>query len=274
MKKEVKWANPENFFAMFRCTTVQYAESFLNKGQIKFNTPDSWVKYAIENSEGRGDKFEGTMAMFDMLYDLEHIKELNEKYMKYSKLKRMKIDRSIYLKSERDMLLPCFCFYILKNKMFKCPDVGGTHRLSTMVPASYFRDFMDNLEPCKVKKLDEKDKPAVIVVYNYKEFENRIIKALMQLGLKREEIIIARVSYLDFNYNTWWDFGQIPPLELAIKDIRFSSQSEGRIIINTDDIKIKNILEEPIEIGSLEDIASISKTYLYEGMKIDLTVDL
>lgn len=50
--------------------------------------------------------------------------------------------------------------------------------------------------------------------------------------------------------------------------------SEARIIINTDDIIIRRILEKPIEIGSLKDIASASNTYLHGGMLIELTEEM
>ncbi|MFX4263426.1 hypothetical protein ACOBQJ_14675 [Pelotomaculum propionicicum] len=274
--EEGVWANPENFFAVFRCTKEIHAKDFLGKGEIKFNTPNSWVKYAFEKGEGRGDKLEGTMATFHM-FDIEQAKKLNEKYKNYSDLMRVSIGERVYLKSARDMELPCFCFYILKQSMFTCPNIEGKHKLTATVPASYFRDFMDNLDPREVEKLDQKDKPAVIIVENYQEFEQRIVIGLMALGLKREEIIITRVKYYDFEgYGQygWWDFGQKPPMELAIKDKRFESQSEARIIINTDDIRIRRILEKPIEIGTLKDIALVSNTYLHEGMLIELTADI
>ncbi|OBR91424.1 hypothetical protein CLRAG_29910 [Clostridium ragsdalei P11] len=276
MKKEGIWANPENFFGVFRCTTEKYAETFFSKGEIKFNTPNSWVKYALEKGEGRGDKLEGTMATFNM-FDIEHTIELNEKYKNYPDLIRVPIGQRVYLKRARDMELPCFCFYILKESMFKCPNKEGKHKLTATVPASYFRDFMDNLDPYEVDKLDQKDKPAVIFIENYQEFEQRIVTALMVLGLKKEEIIITPVQYFDFEkfgQYSWWDFGQKPPMELAIKDKRFESQSEARIIINTDNIRIKRILEKPIEIGSLKDIASVSNTYLHRGMSIEATAEL
>ena len=274
--EEGVWANPENFFGVFRCTSEKYAETFLSKGEIKFNTPNSWVKYAFEKGEGRGDKLEGTMATFHM-FDIEHAIELNEKYKNYSDLMRVSIGKRVYLKRARDMALPCFCFYILKESMFKCPNIEGKHKLTATVPASYFRDFMDNLDPSEVEKKDQKDKPAVIFVEKYQEFEQRIVIALMALGLKREEIIITRVQYIDFEkfgQYSWWDFGQKPPMELAIKDKRFESQSEARIIINTDDIRIRRILDKPIEIGSLKDIASVSNTYLHGGMSIELTAEI
>lgn len=274
--EEGVWAKPENFFAVFRCTTEKYAETFLSKGEIKFNIPDSWVKYAFEKGEGRGDKLEGTMATFNM-FDIEHVIELNEKYKNHSDLIRVSIGQRVYLKRARDMALPCFCFYILKTSMFKCPNVEGEHKLTATVPASYFTDFMDNLDSCEVEKLDQRDKPAVIFVEKYQEFAQRIIAALMALGLKREEIIITRVQYIDFEkygQSSWWDFGKEPPMELSIKDKRFESQSEARIIINTDDIRIRKILEKPIEIGSLKDIASVSNTYLHGGMLIELNAEV
>jgi hypothetical protein len=216
------------------------------------------------------------MATFHM-FDIEHIIELNEKYKNYSDLVRVPIGQRVYLKRSQDMELPCFCFYILKESMFKCPNKGGKHKLTATIPALYFRDFMDNLDPCEVDKLDQKDKPAVIFVKNYKEFEQRIVTALMALGLKREEIVSTSVQYLDFEKfgrYSWWDFGQKPPMELAIKGKRFESQSEARIIINTNDIRIKRILEKPIEIGSLKDIASVSNIYFHGGILIELTAKL
>lgn len=55
MKNFPKWANPDEFTLAMRCTTVNYANKFIEEGSIKFNTSDSWVKYAITNGEGRGD---------------------------------------------------------------------------------------------------------------------------------------------------------------------------------------------------------------------------
>jgi hypothetical protein len=276
MEEKAVWAEPENFMMVFRCTTQKYAENFLNNGEIKFSTPSSWVKYAFEKGEGRGDKLEGTMATFHVL-DIERGVELNQKYEKYTDLLRVPIGKHVYLKSSRDMELPCFCFYILKQSMFDCPEEEGKHRLTTMIPDSYFKDFMDNLDPEEVEKLDEKDRPSVIFIHDYKEFEKRIISSLMALGLEREEIIVSRVSYFDFDkYGEygWCDFGQRMPNELTIKHTRFENQSEARIIINTDNKKVKQILERPIEIGSLKDIATVSNTYLHGGMSVEITVDV
>ncbi|MDR7319106.1 hypothetical protein [Brevibacillus nitrificans] len=46
MEEKDVWAEPEDFFHVFRCTTQKYAETFIKKGEIKFSTPYSsaWPK--------------------------------------------------------------------------------------------------------------------------------------------------------------------------------------------------------------------------------------
>ncbi|PIC73325.1 hypothetical protein [Sporosarcina sp. P17b] len=276
MEKKSGWADPESFSHVFRCTTVKYAESLLRKGEIKFSTPSSWVKYALKAGEGRGDKLEGTIATFNMRDD-EGISETYKSHNKHPDLFPMNIGERVYLKKTRDMELPCFCFYILKMNMFTSPNEEGKHRISTTVPATYFQDFMDQLEPDEVEQLNPSDRPAVVFINDFEEFKLRIVNSLMELGLRREEIIFERIKYIDFNkYGKygWWSFEGETPLQLALKHDRFKNQSEARIIINTDNESIKQILMNPIEIGSLEDIAQVSNTYFYEGLSVELNVDL
>ena len=80
-------------------------------------------------------------------------------------------------------------------------------------------------------------------------------------------------SYFDFEkYGTtgWWDFGQKPPMELAIKHVRFAEQSEGRFIINTERKEVLNLLKEPIEIGPLNDISQLCNTYFLDGFQVQI----
>ncbi|SMC17089.1 hypothetical protein SAMN02745134_00233 [Clostridium acidisoli DSM 12555] len=116
------------------------------------------------------------------------------------------------------------------------------------------------------------------MIKNYNEFERRLIKGLMKLGLKIKEIIITSVKYIDFEkfgQYGWWDFGQSSPMELAIKDEkRFKFQSEAKIIINTDNIRIRKILENPIKIAPLKDIVSVCNNYFDEGMLIKIHAEI
>ncbi|WP_139795941.1 hypothetical protein [Clostridium acidisoli] len=91
------------------------------------------------------------MATFNV-FDVEHVMKLNKKYENYSHLIRLRIGEHIYLKKARDMELPCFCFYILKQSMLPCQNKEGKCELTTTIPSAYFRDFMDNLDAHDVEK--------------------------------------------------------------------------------------------------------------------------
>lgn len=273
MKNFPKWANPDEFTLAMRCTTVKYANKFIEEGSIKFNTPDSWVKYAITNGEGRGDCFEGTVGMCHWLNILK-IKEISEKYRRYSNLTTSIIGDRIYFKNNYSMQLPCFCIYIMKNNMFECPGKEGEYILKTDILGRYFKDFMDNKSKEEVNSLKDEDKPAVILITDFDKFKKRVIKALLDLGLDESEIIFSSVTYFDFDFygkDGWWDFGQKFPNELTIKHKRFENQSEARIILNTDKKEIKEYLyANAIELGAMDDIATVVEGYFSEGIAVNL----
>ncbi len=124
MRHLVKW-DPNGFSAIFRCTSSKYAHDFITKGAIKFNTPDSWVREAMKNGEGRGDLLEGSIAGCHMS-DLSYLIELDKKYP-LSNTIRFPVNDIIYFKRKKTMKIPCFCYYELKNSMFNCPNDTGIH---------------------------------------------------------------------------------------------------------------------------------------------------
>lgn len=72
---ETKWENPNAFFLTIRCMEKRYADSFIDHGCLKFNTPRSWEEYA---EEGRGDVYEGTLAFYSKTYPFQGL--LKDKY--------------------------------------------------------------------------------------------------------------------------------------------------------------------------------------------------
>ncbi|MEF3309362.1 hypothetical protein PV433_10660 [Paenibacillus sp. GYB004] len=280
-----EWAKPNNFTAVFRLTSSKYADTFVDKGSIKFNTPQSWIDYSKKYGDGRGDGYEGTLAFCDSL-DVERISELTQKYESSCILNpntrpllKEISGRRLFMKDKRSLELPCFCVYIMKNSLFPFPDSEGQHRVTADIPASYFRDFSDNSLPEDIEKKPLEDQPALIVISDFEEFKNRLYKALRQLGLEDSEILIGNVSYFDFETygsNGWMDFGgQKHPKELLVKNIRFAEQSEARVIIKTNKKEvIERLYVAPIELGSMKDIAQVHKGYLHEGMRVEMTVDI
>ncbi|MEK5061025.1 hypothetical protein BK126_26280 [Paenibacillus sp. FSL H7-0326] len=279
-----EWSEPNGFSAVFRLTSSKYADAFVDKGSIKFNTPQSWIDYAKKYGDGRGDGLEGTLAFCDSL-DVERISELTQKYESSCILNpntrpllKETSGRRLFMKDKRSLELPCFCVYIMKNSLFPSPDSEGKHRVSGVIPASYFRDFSDNSLPEDIEKLPLEDQPALIIIKDFKEFRNRLYKALRQLGLEDDEIIIGNVSYIDFETHGpygWMDFGLQYPKELLVKNIRFAEQSEARVIIKTNKKEvIERLSVAPIELGSMKDITQVYKGYLHEGMRVQMTVDV
>ena len=274
---EPQWDKPDNFFMTFRCMKQKYGRPFFEKGQIKFSTPRSWVEYAKKYGDGRGDQLEGTLATFD-IRDIEHAIPILQKYNSaYNDIEPFRTNSRCYLKKQSDMDLPCLCMYYLMYRMFPCPDKPGMHELQCDIPATYFRDFADNQTPEAIEKTPTEDRPCVVIIRDYPEFKRRVIKTLLQLGISREEIIETKVSYFDFEQygeNGWWDFGQKPPMELAIKHIRFAVQSEGRFIINTKNPEIHKMLRDPVEIGPLTDISQYCDQYFYDGIQVVMHADI
>lgn len=278
-----EWAKPNDFSIVCRLTSSKYADSFLDTGSIKFNTPQSWIDYSKKYGDGRGDGYEGTLAFCGSL-DVERISELIGKYESgcvlnpnsRPLLKEVSGER-LFLKDERSLKLPCFCVYIMKNSLFPCPDSAGKHKVTAEIPASYFRDFSDNLLPDEVEKLPLEDQPALITIFNFNEFKNRLYKALRKLGLEDTEILLRDVSYFDFEKygpNGWIDFGKTYPEELLVKNIRFAEQSEARVIIKTMKKEIiKRLIDAPIELGCMRDISQVHKGYLDQGVFVEMIVD-
>lgn len=86
------------------------------------------------------------------------------------------------------------------------------------------------------------------------------------------------MSYFDFEAygnDGWMNFGQKYPYELLIKNTSFKEQSEARIIIITKKSEIiKRLIDAPIELGCMKDIAQVHKGYLHGGIKVEMTIDI
>lgn len=279
-----EWAKPDNFFAIFRLTELRYANEFIENGTIKFNTPQSWIDYYNKFGAGRGDQYEGTLA-FCNIDDVNRYFELRDKYssknVMNNKSRQISYDfagNRILFKDKRALGLPCFCFYTLKHRIFSCSDLLGDQKITAEIPPSYFRDFSNNLTQEENSKLDKDQQQAIIFIKDYEKFKSRMFKALITLGFEEKEIIINHVVYYDYNKygkNSWLDFGKNYPEELFIKEKYFIDQSETRIVINS---KKKDLVEKlimnTINIGNMMDIAEVTDKYLYDGMKIEGTVNI
>ena len=263
------WKNPNDLILVLRCTTLEFAKDLVNLGQIKFSTPKSWEQYG---KQGRGDIYEGTLAYSSKFYPSQYEKLI----AKYSNTCTYELPNRILIKNRRDMQLPCICFYGLKTDAFPPPQNEGRNRISTYIDAKYFRDFADNASPAEIAALPPKKQPAIAVIKDWAEFVRRLKAKLNSIGVPDECILVSPVQYFDFTpYSTddsWVDLNCTPPKELFVKSKQdFESQNELRIVIDTDDPTILDLLSNPIEIGNLSDIAAVAEGYHPEGIEVTAT---
>lgn len=254
---------------VLRCTTLEFAKDLVNLGQIKFSTPKSWEQYG---KQGRGDIYEGTLAYSSKFYPSQYEKLI----AKYSNTCTYELPNRILIKNRRDMQLPCICFYGLKTDAFPPPQNEGRNRISTYIDAKYFRDFADNASPAEIAALPPKKQPAIAVIKDWAEFVRRLKAKLNSIGVPDECILVSPVQYFDFTpYSTddsWVDLNCTPPKELFVKSKQdFEYQNELRIVIDTDDPTILDLLSNPIEIGNLSDIAAVAEGYHPEGIEVTAT---
>ena len=255
-----------NIICLLRCTSRRYAEKFCNEGSIKFNTPYSWVEYENKNGKGRGDLLEGVFASMHTdcyKYDTTSLALINNLR---NNIKGKTIKDRTYFRSDDIIYLPCYCLFGINSKDFskvETDEKGLKHHMIT-IGNEYFRDFSDS----KTKASLKEEQPVLIMITKPNKFFNRLINHLTELGVKKEEILISPVEYINKNEDFY--LSKSMPYELFLKDKSFNHQREIRVVINTKNEDIKRYLSEtPINIGSLNDIARIEEYYYDIDMIIE-----
>lgn len=256
------WNEPVSYFMFLRFTSQKYAQAFLTTGSIKFGTPSSWVDYAKQPGK-RGDKKEGTLVSVAE-NESYNIAELNRLYGGDGAIVQHHEEGRILFKNKRHMGLPGFCFYMLKDKI-------QNDQMTQDVSGKMFTDFTLNQTEEEISKLPKGDRPAVILITQHNSFLDRLEAALMDIGVKKDEIFFDQIKYFDM------DRGKVegykPLLELYCKDLSYSYQTEGRVIVNTTNLKVLKRLKKPIYLGNLSGIAKVNDWYFPNGMQAVVKAD-
>lgn len=235
---KTEWGNPNESWLGIRCTEKKWAEKFIEEGSIKFGTAYKWIKEG-KNDIGRGDPYEGLIAMAPA-HDKGMLLKIRSKY---PSLIEDNFKGKIIFRSQRDIHLPVFCYYSITNKHFVCPSEEGNNILEGKIPKEYFQDFKDN-EP-------------TFVIFKLAEFHSRLKGWLLNHGVKESSILLNKMQYYGMQEELI-DRNVVEPYELFYKWDRFKIQQEDRIVINTEDRKILELLSEPIKIGPLNDISELA----------------
>ena len=251
------WDESVKYFEFMRFTSQKYAKAFIENGSIRFGTPNEWVAYAKKPGM-RGDKKEGTLLSIPENQSYS-VAEINRLYGGDGAVIQNHENGKLVFRNKRHMDLPGFCFYLLKNKI-----EDEAVEMEQHVSGKMFTDFTKEQSTEDISKLAEEDKPAVIMIYRHDVFLERLERVLFNLGVKKDEIYFSQIKYYEIDNGSI--SGYRPLMELFCKDEPYSYQEEGRIIVNTKDIKVLKRLRKPISLGNMSDVANLVNWYEPKGI--------
>jgi hypothetical protein len=265
----MEWKYPDNCFAALRCTTVEYATKLSDSGNIRFNCAQVWSDMEKRKRKGQGDLYEGVFAACDPL-DINSIIHFKHKY---SDVESEFDGKLIYFKRKSVMQMPAYCFYLLKQGLFNCTGKEGAQKIFATITERYFQDFADGVTREQVMLRNEKDRPAIVAIFDINKFISMIKKKLISMGAHESEIVFGYVEYID-KHKPFYSLRE-PGEELFLKDNSFSYQSEGRIIVNTrNKALIDTLLQKPIDIESIKEFSAQSNVYLEQGAIVEMTANI
>lgn len=258
----------ENVFWLFRCTEYKHAETLINEGCIKLNTPKVWIECEKIDGKGRGDLLEGIYA-FTKVHDIQNVLSFRKKR---ENVVAETINGNVYFRNENVLSMPCLCLFGLTDTMFKNSYFPETDSwaTTTSVGKNYFEDFYKHETRESIMSLPDNERPVLVVIQSPNKFFNKIYEYFESIGLGKDEVIIKKVDYIDKSLP--FVIRDAYPQEVFVKDHSFNHQSEIRIAINTQNNDALRKLEDLnyiIKIGSLKDFAIIHEYYL-EDMFIQL----
>lgn len=257
------WINPDEFYAILRCTNSKYANLLKENGSVMFNTPRKWIEIEEQSGAGQGDRFEGVFAACHFM----NVQEITYNYNLYDDVESFTHKGLVYFRRKSVIDLPAYCFFMLKQGLFEEADKPGRQTIKTTIPGRYFQDFADGISLEEVEHLDDDDRPALVMIQDMDLFINMIKDKLISMGVYESEIIVQAISYNDKGQPFYCPAKS--PMELFSKDVSFDYQAEGRIVINTEREEIlEKIIRKPFLIGSIDGFSQVSETYFHEGILI------
>lgn len=246
---------------LFRCTTRNYAEKFIETGNVRFGKPSEWIDCYKKNGDGRGDLLEGSFASLDEYDD----KALNDFKTLRTNVTFVKDERNghFYFQSRDVLELRTFCVFGLNTSLFPKSLEGKDKNFypTGNISRHYFDDFWDKTKE-ETEKLPDEQKPVLLIIKSPSEFFKRLKQSLYKLGFEENEFIIQYVLYMDKNQQ--FLINAPIPHELFFKDNKFKYQSEIRVVLiprNPKPIKSLNDKNGILDIGCMKDIAEIQKYY-------------
>ena len=232
---------------------------------MRFANPSEWCK---PDGTSRGDVMEGVYASqrgLDPNMDRFLRTLRNEVFV-------IKQKGFTFYKSKEILSYRAHRLYGLNSNNMHLQDVRSQdHQFHQVgkVTKEYFHNLFPEVKKEEIETLEENKRPAVLLI-RPDVFVAFVKEKLMNLGVKKEEIIINSVSYTDY-YKKPFIIGKDPE-ELFSKRKKYQEQCEIRIVIDTRRKEVRELFDKNgvIELGPVdESIATISDFY-FDDMVVEI----
>lgn len=256
---------PEHTYWFLRCIELEYAKAFIEKGSMRFRHPSEWCK---PDGTSRWDRLEGAYASqrgFDPMQD-GMLKAFRKDVCTET------VGDFTFYKSKEILTLRAHCLYGLNSNNMHMQNVRSQdHKFhqAGVIKKEYFQKLFPHVKEEDVDTLGPKEKPAVLMIRPDK-FVDFVKTKLMEKGVKKEEIIIMPVSYVDY-YRKPFIIG-CEPEELFSKHIDYSDQCEIRIVIDTRRKEVADLFNEigVIELGAVDESIATLSEYYFKDMSVEI----
>lgn len=244
-------------FLLCRCTRRDYAEDMFYNGNLYFNYPINWIGMGENGNEGQGDLYEGVYT---------NVVSDNTKRLR-TDAETLSINGKLFLRSKSVVNnWPCLSFYSIS-------ELTEGRKEKESIVYDMAKDYIDSFSHGETfqsmlqKPLQER--MSMVIITETGKFFRKIRNFLGSHGLvELQDYFMQPVLYRrkgkPFVYAS-------RPLELFYKESQFKKQQELRIVLNPNNPKVLELLEDghKIPMGSIEDMAML-KTNFYNGATIKI----
>lgn len=260
---------PKATHILLVCLKYKFAKDFFAKGAVRFAEASEW-DYEEKDGCSRGDRLEGvfTVDRHDGRIDRDALRSLRNDITSYDD------EGATYYKSAEVTGFRAYCMYGLNDTNMRLNERRSQdHKFhkSGKVSKEYFRRLFPQWQKDEYEKSDDEERPVVLFINNPHRFIELMTNRLLELGVRKSEIVCKPVLYIDFKKESF----VIPPVgeELFYKHIDFEEQSEIRIAIDTRRPEVKTLFDRSngvIELGPIDkSIASLSELW-FEDMQVEI----
>lgn len=256
---------PEHTYWLLRCVEYEFAKAFIEKGSMRFRHPSEWCK---PDGTSRWDRLEGAYAS---QRGLDPTLDGMLRAFRKDVFTETVGDFTFY-KSKEILSLRAHCLYGLNSNNMHMQEVRSQdHKFhqAGVIKKEYFQELFPHVKEEDVDTLGPKEKPTVLLIRPDK-FVDFVKTKLMEKGVRKEEIIIQPVSYVDY-YRKPFIIGSEPE-ELFSKHIDYLDQCEIRIVIDTRRKEVADLFNKigVIELGPVDESIATLSEYYFKDMHVEI----